>query len=68
MVLLHDMLDHRRDFAFEILGRTGDTKPNIQRRIPSVSGNLQHIVDARIHPQVMGSDHCPVELVLQFTA
>jgi exodeoxyribonuclease-3 len=23
------------------------------------------VVDARIHPQVMGSDHCPVELVLR---
>jgi exodeoxyribonuclease-3 len=30
-----------------------------------VSAELRdRVVDARIHPQVMGSDHCPVELVL----
>jgi exodeoxyribonuclease-3 len=26
---------------------------------------VERVVDARIHPQVMGSDHCPIELVLQ---
>ncbi|MFO7663442.1 MAG: exodeoxyribonuclease III [Chloroflexota bacterium] len=25
-----------------------------------------HVVDARIHPEVMGSDHCPVSLTLNF--
>jgi exodeoxyribonuclease-3 len=26
---------------------------------------VDRVVDARIHPEVMGSDHCPVELVLE---
>ena len=25
---------------------------------------VERVVDAKIHPQVMGSDHCPIELVL----
>ena len=26
---------------------------------------LEHILDAKIHTQIMGSDHCPVELILK---
>jgi exodeoxyribonuclease-3 len=26
---------------------------------------MDRVVDAKIHPQVMGSDHCPIELVLR---
>lgn len=51
--------------------RWGVRERNVGWRIDYffVSAELRdRVVDARIHPQVMGSDHCPVELVLQFTA
>jgi exodeoxyribonuclease-3 len=48
--------------------RWGVRERNVGWRIDYffVSEELRdRVVDARIHPQVMGSDHCPVELVLQ---
>jgi exodeoxyribonuclease-3 len=47
--------------------RMGVRERNVGWRIDYffVSAELRdRVVDARIHPQVMGSDHCPVELVL----
>ncbi len=47
--------------------RKGVRERNVGWRIDYffVSEDLvERVVDARIHPQVMGSDHCPVELVL----
>ncbi len=33
-----------------------------------ISPDLEEkVVDARIHPNVMGSDHCPIELILDFS-
>ena len=26
----------------------------------------ENIIDAKIHPEIMGSDHCPVELEIKF--
>jgi exodeoxyribonuclease-3 len=48
--------------------RWGVRERNVGWRIDYffVSTELEdRVVDARIHPQVMGSDHCPVELVLR---
>jgi exodeoxyribonuclease-3 len=48
--------------------RMGARERNVGWRIDYffVSPELEpRVVDARIHPQVMGSDHCPIELILE---
>ncbi len=48
--------------------RKGVRERNVGWRIDYffVSAELEgRVLDARIHPQVIGSDHCPVELVLE---
>jgi exodeoxyribonuclease-3 len=48
--------------------RKGVRERNVGWRIDYffISPDLEdRVVDARIHPQVMGSDHCPIELALE---
>jgi exodeoxyribonuclease-3 len=48
--------------------RMGARERNIGWRIDYffISQDLSdRVADARIHPQEMGSDHCPIELVLE---
>jgi exodeoxyribonuclease-3 len=48
--------------------RKGVRERNVGWRIDYffISDDLrERVADARIHPQVMGSDHCPIELVLE---
>lgn len=47
--------------------RGGAREKNVGWRIDYVlasPGAMKHLVAARIHPQVMGSDHCPVSVDL----